>query len=511
MIKKIIFKKFILGIFVSLFILPFFIKPVSAFETPNPTYQFQFEEAISSQEMNLQSFVNETLKAIMGSFVHFIIGTINPDCNLNDKDANNCLVEGKGQFYGLVPTGVILFSGLYQYQPASGIQYFADLGRNLGIIKPIYAQTDQFSAFEAFRALQPIWTTFRNISYVLLVLILIGMGFAIMFRVKISPQAVITIQSALPRIVIALILITFSYAIVGLILDVSLFVNSFLSSLFVNLFKSEFPGGWIFNFYNKVFAPWTLTAPDALKSVIKPFIDAQAYGLTATVGFFVAAAGIPIFSILILLIVGILVAIAYLKALWVLIRALAMIIINLIFAPFRILIGVLPGNNGMVDWFKDIIANVAILPGMLAIYFIGNYLILKGIATPIKMAAGGLGGFLTYGVFWMLTGFLLPIIGIFILLLIPKVADIIQSFITKKPFQYGTAIGEAMKMGVAPFAYPARIIKGGIEKQTSEEVAGILVPKIRGIGQRLLNRPKTGSGGDTVESTQAVGGEETSV
>ncbi|MCX6726108.1 MAG: hypothetical protein NT052_02225 [Candidatus Shapirobacteria bacterium] len=123
-----------------------------------------------------------------------------------------------------------------------------------------------------------------------------------------------------------------------------------------------------------------------------------------------------------------------------------MIVINLIFAPIRILMGVLPGSNAISDWFKDLISNVAILPGMLCLYFVGNYLILDGVVKPVRMIGEGLlgSGFGIYGGFWIISNFFLPIIGIFILLMIPKVSDIIQSFITKKPFQYGTAIGQAM-------------------------------------------------------------------
>jgi len=45
------------------------------------------------------------------------------------------------------------------------------------------------------------------------------MAFMIMFRVRISPQTVITVQSALPKIIFTLILITFSYAIAGFLID----------------------------------------------------------------------------------------------------------------------------------------------------------------------------------------------------------------------------------------------------------------------------------------------------
>ena len=42
-----------------------------------------------------------------------------------------------------------------------------------------------------------------------------------MFRQRISPQAVMTIQAALPKVIIALIMVTFSYAIAGFMIDIS--------------------------------------------------------------------------------------------------------------------------------------------------------------------------------------------------------------------------------------------------------------------------------------------------
>ena len=60
---------------------------------------------------------------------------------------------------------------------------------------------------------------FRNFAYVLITLLFIIMGLMIMFRVKIDPRTVVSFQSALPKIIMALILVTFSYAIVGLLID----------------------------------------------------------------------------------------------------------------------------------------------------------------------------------------------------------------------------------------------------------------------------------------------------
>src|SRR3990172_5935873 len=71
--------------------------------------------------------------------------------------------------------------------------------------------------------------------FIALVLVLVAIGFMIMFRMKINAQTVISVENALPRIIIALILITFSYPIAGFMIDLMylffLLVVSVLSSV----------------------------------------------------------------------------------------------------------------------------------------------------------------------------------------------------------------------------------------------------------------------------------------
>lgn len=470
-------RKIVLGILISLLILPLFLRPALAFETKDS--QFQFEEAIQSEEMNLQSFVNETMKAIMGSITHFITG--------NFWDSEN-------KEPGLLGAATMLIAGIYTSPPASGIQYFADIGRQLGITKPIYAQEGIPSGYKTMAITQDIWKAFRNISYILFALILVGMGFAIMFRVKISPQAVITIQSALPKIILALILITFSYAIVGLLLDVAFFINKVIGKVFWDLTVELFKG-----------------SGDTLKNSALGFFSAGKENLGGLAlglftNFFIVCLAAPLIlmfyiqlsvvGLILGLIVAILLLIALFRALWTLLKAFAMIVVNLVFAPFQILVGVLPGSNAITGWFKNLVANIAVFPTMLTMFFLGNYLMLAGVLKGIEKATGGYLGALkaiaefnftgenglleivgtgaTYGPIWALTTLIFPFVGIFILLLIPKAADIIQSAITKKPFDYGTAIGETIKgpgvatMQIAEFTGKAkksyRILRGHDEE-----------------------------------------------
>ncbi|MDP2874206.1 MAG: hypothetical protein Q8N84_02870 [bacterium] len=64
------------------------------------------------------------------------------------------------------------------------------------------------------------WLIFRNFAYALLTVVLIIFGFMIMLRQNLEPRVIMTISNALPRIATALVLITFSFAISGLLIDV---------------------------------------------------------------------------------------------------------------------------------------------------------------------------------------------------------------------------------------------------------------------------------------------------
>lgn len=431
-------RKLVLGILLFLLVLPFFTRPALAYETKG-FYYFQFEEAIKSDEMNLQSFVYETLRAIIGSAHYAIVGALR--------------LPGEKQEAGLIPIVGMMIAGVYSSPPASGVQYLADLGRNLGIVKPVYAQGKGFRIMEPT---QPIWKAFRNLTYVLFTLILVAMGFAIMFRVKISPQAVITIQSALPRIVLALVLITFSYAIVGFMLDIMMFVNLLIAKTFEGIMNEAPGGGTFLAFVRASDFIRGLTLPATLENLWPPLNTASAYITVSSIVFLLfTTIFVPFLGIIFSLIIAILLLIALLRCLWALLKAFTMIILNLIFAPFRILIGVLPGSDAISSWFRDLLANIAVFPAMLIMFFLGSYFMWVGVVGIVEEKIEDLTNLFSLtalqqafseievGLLQSLILMIFPIVGIMILLLAPRVADIIQSFIMRKPFEYGTAIGQA--------------------------------------------------------------------
>lgn len=101
--------------------------------------------------------------------------------------------------------------------PASGVYWAINGIQQAGFVPDAYAA--EGLGFSALRPLIKVWTIFRDAAYMLLVLVLIAIGFMIMFRMKINAQTVIAVENSLPRIVISLLLITFSFPIAGFMID----------------------------------------------------------------------------------------------------------------------------------------------------------------------------------------------------------------------------------------------------------------------------------------------------
>ena len=120
------------------------------------------------------------------------------------------------QIGGVLGLSTHMISSLYN-QPISSGEYLATLSNNFGFTEKAYAQNG--TGFRVLSPLQSLWTTIRNVTYIIFILVFVIIGVGIMLRVKIDPRTSMTLQNQIPKIVIGLILITFSYAIAGLFVD----------------------------------------------------------------------------------------------------------------------------------------------------------------------------------------------------------------------------------------------------------------------------------------------------
>lgn len=195
-------------------------------------------------------------------------------CTKNPADGN------KNYNKSLIGNTTSLLMIPFANPPASGVIWAYSGLENAGFIPKSHAA--QGLGLASITPLSGIWKALRDVAYILLVLVLITFGFMIMFRVKINPQTVITIENSLPRIVLALILITFSFAIAGFLIDLMYVAIAIIVSILApaagldirtmqNRYIEAGPGE-IFNslMRQKQTGPWNIlwTLPNALLNIV---------------------------------------------------------------------------------------------------------------------------------------------------------------------------------------------------------------------------------------------------
>ncbi|MCL4419002.1 hypothetical protein M1146_02745 [Patescibacteria group bacterium] len=183
---------------------------------------------------NLHNYTQNVLLEVMAAVSCQLTGIdpVNPkqEClGVDQKTGKIGFVENGGGAIGVMGNLITMTFT----PPTHTIDYFRNLAQNFGITKHAYAVwTDDGggsgggsapttgTGFNGLSPLLPLWTAFRNIVYLLFVLVFIIIGIAIMLRVKIDPRTVMTVQNQIPKIIMGLLFVTFSFAIAGFLIDI---------------------------------------------------------------------------------------------------------------------------------------------------------------------------------------------------------------------------------------------------------------------------------------------------
>jgi hypothetical protein len=311
------------------------------------------------QPLNLDKYSNENFGGITAAAGINITGYL---------DEN-----GKPVAYGAIPMLGKGITFLATRPPVMTSEYVADVIHNTGFAPQAYAQGIGFSGLSPVLV---VWKAFRNISYFLLVIVFVVIGFMIMFRAQINPQTVVTIQTALPQIVITLILITFSYAIAGFVVDL-IYLLIFLATeifMFTDILAS--PDGAT-QAQNAIFGYSIFRV--GLKFFLSPFEAAgsAANSVSAVVQGLFGLPGILDFIIdsLAYLIIAVAMLIAFFRTFFGLLMAYIGIIMATIFAPFQLLLNAFPGSNAFNQWIRGLAANAAVFPAVAIMLIVGAYLV----------------------------------------------------------------------------------------------------------------------------------------
>src|SRR3989338_399601 len=434
---------------------------------------------------NLHTFTQSTMLSVMSGMVCQLWGVDvsipNAKCLGYDKDTGKIgFVEGGGGALGLMGN-LIAFT----YTPiSSSSKYFAYLSDNFGIVKEANAVNEgcnETRLGKGFCSLDPllnIWSTFRDIAYVFFPGVFVVIGIAIMLRLKIDPRTVMTIENQIPKIIVGIILVTFSFAIAGFLIDL-MYLSIYLAATVI---LSASPSGLDLNAVGTIaqasdpFSAANTIVEGGLGTIVgdpsnaASEISAKVFDNILGRGFFgligsifgailggkiaghfnilgpigsiigalvggIASAVIAtelagfITKVIALLVIGIAVLAALFKLWFSLIIAYINILLDIVLAPFWIIAGIIPGspiNAGA--WFRDLIANLAVFPVTIIMFLLAKVFI-ESFGTPSQydFVPPMLGNANSPGVIASAPGLLGSFIALGFILMTPSVLDLTKA------------------------------------------------------------------------------------
>jgi len=427
----------------------FFIPKTKALDVPKDSDIIKIQKDMDLKN-NQQSWMKSGLSANLVSANILIGGTI-PEV-IDEAELESYRPGGAiGQ--------IVNMTGSLYYMPVSGIQYVASIKDNL-FGKPAYAQTGV--GFAGLQPLMQLWSAVRNMVYVLISFFFIILGIMIMLRVKISPQAVMNIQNTIPKIITILILVTFSYAIAGFMIDLTyLIYNMFLWLMFTARDK-DITHDRLYNIslartikemLKNLFTFGRATEAHTYKALNNPgfwdtmylfssLVPTEAINLFGTIITFLLPPGIGTIGILLILVINIIIFCMMAKFFFGLAKVYVNILFKVILGPIEIAMGAFPGSKmNFSSWAMSLFANLMVFPVSLG--FIIFIHIFQDIAKGSAWVGyelwhpPGLGG---YG-----NSTLNLIIGFVGMTILPAFPTLIPQMITQaKPSPFGQALNQQM-------------------------------------------------------------------
>lgn len=366
---------------ILLFCFAFFLTVTTLFFLKTTVLAGEVLPAVNSTDLNCQSIecFGESVSAEIHDFQKSVImGEATGDWRLfcQGITTQECKAAGfsyNGSAVGMINNGIV---ALYSNPAADPANFVAYVSNKLGFVQPAYAQT----AGIGFAGLQPIiriWSSFRNIAYALLIIIMVVIGFMIMFRRKIDPRTVITVQNALPRIILTLILITFSYAIAGLLIDLMYVVIGLTYVAFGAVDPTGIIREMTTESFPRIHSTMYFLGRDSIDDIYKIFAGLNPFAAVGGGGLIGAILGgvtgsfalMPILGIgaigagiaaLPMIIIMLAVLFAMLRIYFMLISAYIQVLIGVIFSPLYIMVGAFPGNNSFGSWLRGMVANLSV-------------------------------------------------------------------------------------------------------------------------------------------------------
>lgn len=275
---------------------------------------------------------------------------------------------------GAVQSVAQYINTMYSTPPATTQTYVADVLDSMNIVvgaEPAYAQG---LGFASLSPILPAWKAFRNMAYVFFVVIFLIIGFMIMTGRKMG-QTAITVQQAIPKIIVALLAVTFSYAIAGILIDLMYVFMYLLVEIFggdAGLINAspftigrDMIGGLSQDAYNSV--------GSFSETVFSSFSEDVRNVLQFIGGFTFAV------------VIGLAMMFSVFSLFFELLKTYLYLVVNIVIAPVVLMMEAVPGRNIIGSWIKSIVGNLIAFPTVLMVLLIHQKIVNDGLS---------LGGFL---------------------------------------------------------------------------------------------------------------------
>lgn len=359
-------------------------------QTPAPWYQptpFQFADKVFHGGAESDVYGERYTFAQINWIINSLLATINPMAGKNPAETiDYILALTKFLSYNpgspLTPKDYAQLGPLmlvsqaiewpYTHPVASGVQEIKTMATKIFDLgtgtQPAYAQGLGYAKLGQ-GTIRSLWTATRNISYLIIVVLLIASGFMVMFRTKINPQTVVTIQMIIPKLAISLVLITFSYAIVGFVIDmIYVAIVAVLGLLNISGVQFFQPGTGLATAITQFTGDFHFVSAFLAMPIITAIIlIALLYVAGVFIGTNVAGAPTNIIANIALPLLGLFFALVS-WALYVWARVFGQLLfayLNLslltISGPLQIALDIIPGKeNNALKWFKCVVGNASV-------------------------------------------------------------------------------------------------------------------------------------------------------
>lgn len=423
--------------------------------------------------------------------------------------------------------------------------YVAYLNNHFIGTKKAYAASTGIG-FQGLTPILEVWVAFRNIVYLIFVVFFILTGLGIMLRVRLDSKTALDIQSALPKLIIALILVTFSFAIAGLLVDMMYLLSYIIITIMqtadsnidpkhILTILNQTPMGFVDQVFGVPNQPcdsanqgncgiWQLVGNgDTAISYIVYGAVTQLVSNNNLLAFLLGmfnigcwwphvwnpfdhnvdwascAGGVvaAITYLVVWLVLYFAILIALFRLWWTMIKSYIFILVDIALAPFLIGMGVLPGSVvGFSGWLRGMVSHLAIFPAAIFMFLLGKVFIdklfinngnyftppLLGVIVNQNQDAGGAAQFNI--------GYL---IGIGIIFIIPTIQDQLNEILKYNPNKHvGPSLTSAMGFGAAAAGAVAAPMTLGLARSAFQRA-----DPSRGINEGWLRRavlgPRAGS------------------